>query len=128
MSQHAVGVVAAVLVAGVLLVAGVSKVASPARWRVQAAGLGVPSLLARITPFVELGLGALLLVQVQRHAVAWLAVALFGVFTALLVVRLAQGKRPPCACFGSLSSKPIGPGHVVRNVVFIGLAVVAATL
>jgi len=120
--------VAALLVAVVLLVAGVSKLATPALWRAQAAGLGVPQLLATLTPFVELGLGALLLVQVQRHTVAWLAVALFVTFSALLALRLAQGKRPPCACFGSLSSKPIGPGHLVRNVVFIGLGVLAATL
>jgi len=126
--QHTLGVVAALLVAGVLLAAGVSKMASPAQWRSQAAGLGVPSLLAAITPIVELGLGALLLVQVQRHAVAWCAVALFGTFTVLLAVRLAQGKRPPCACFGLLSSRPIGPGHLLRNALFIGLAVLAATL
>ena len=128
MSQSDWGVVAALLVAAVLLVAGVSKLASPAQWRSQAAGLGVAPLLATLTPCVELGLGALLLVQVQRHTVACLAAALFGSFTALLVLRLAQGRRPPCACFGSLSSKPIGPGHLVRNLVFIGLAVLAATL
>ena len=122
------GVVAALLVAAVLLVAGVSKVANPAQWRSQAAGLGVPSSVARITPFVELGLGALLLVQVQRHVVAWLAVLLFVVFSVLLVLRLAQGGRPPCACFGSLSSKPIGSGHLLRNALFIGLAALAATL
>ena len=122
------GVVAAVLVAAVLLAAGVTKLAQPAQWRSQGAGLGVPAALTAVVPFVELVLGALLLVQVQRHAVAWLAVAVFGVFTALLVLRLAQGKRPPCACFGSLSSKPIGPGHVARNAVFIVLAVLAATL
>ena len=122
------GVAAGVLVALTLLLAGVSKLATPAQWRSQAAGLGVPQPLATVTPFVELALGALLLVQVQRHAVAWLALALFGIFTALLVLRLAQGKRPPCACFGSLSSKPIGPGHLVRNMVLIGLAVLAATL
>jgi len=127
-SQSTVGVVAALLVAVVLLVAGVSKLATPAQWRAQAAGLGVPQLLTTVTPFVELGLGALLLVQMQRHAVAWFAVALFGTFTALLVLRLAQGERPPCACFGSLSSKPIGPGHLVRNAVFMGLAMLAATL
>lgn len=128
MSQHTAGVIAAVLVAGVLLLAGVSKVAQPAMWRAQAVGFGVPQLLATVTPFVEMGLGALLLVQMQRHVVAWLAVVVFAVFTALLVLRLAQGKRPPCACFGSLSSKPIGPGHLLRNAVFIGLAVLAATL
>ncbi len=128
MSQTAWGVVAAVAVAAVLLVAGVSKLAQPAQWRAQATGLGVPQLLAAFTPFVELGLGALLLVQVQRHVMAWLAVTLLGTFTALLVLLLAQGRRPPCACFGSLSSKPIGPGHLVRNALFIGLAVLAATL
>ena len=128
MSQSTGGVVAAILVAVVLLVAGVSKLATPEQWRSQAAGLGVPQLLATLTPVGELGLGALLLVQVQRHAVAWFAVALFGIFTALLAVRLAKGRRPPCACFGSLSSKPIGPSHLVRNVVFIALAVLAATL
>ena len=27
----------------------------------------------------------------------------------------AQGRRPPCACFGALTTKPIGWGNVVRN-------------
>ena len=111
-----------------MLIAAVSKLAQPALWRSQADGLGVPWRLAIVVPYVEATLGALLLVQVQRHAVAWIAVALFGAFTALLALRLAQGKRPPCACFGSLSSKPIGPGHLVRNALFICLAVLAATL
>lgn len=128
MSEASWGVVAALIVAAVLLVAGVSKLAQPAQWRSQAAGLGVPQSLAMVVPYGELALGALLLVQLQRHLLAWLAVALFASFTALLVLRLAQGKRPPCACFGSMSSKPIGPGHLVRNAVFIGLAVLAATL
>lgn len=128
MSQSSWGVVAALAVAAVLLIAGVSKLAQPARWKVQAAGLGVPPPMALVVPFVEVGVGACLLVQLQRHLVAWFAVALFGAFTALLALRLAQGKRPPCACFGSLSSKPIGLGHLSRNVVFIGLALLAAML
>lgn len=128
MGRSAWGAVAAVLVAGVLLVAGVSKLAQPAQWRSQSQGLGAPLPVAMVMPYVELGLGALLLVQFQRHVVAWLAVALFASFTGLLALRLAQGRRPPCACFGSLSSKPIGPGHLVRNAIFIGLALLAATL
>lgn len=122
----AIGTVAAVAVAAVLLVAGVSKLAQPAQWRSQAAGLGVHGALAAAVPFVELALGAVLLVQWQRSLVAWCAAGLFGAFTALLVLRLAQGVRPPCACFGSWSSKPIGAGHVVRNAAFIALAMVAA--
>lgn len=128
MSRSTLGVVAAVAVAVVLLVAGVSKLARPRDWRSQAAGLGVPRAIAAVVPIVELILGSLLLVQVQRHVVAWFSVALFGLFTVLLLVRLAQGRRPPCACFGSLSSKPIGPGHVVRNAAFIALATIAAVV
>jgi len=126
MSGSAVGVVAAVVVAVVLLVAGVTKLAQPRQWRSQAAGLGVPRLVAAPVPYIELVLAALLLVQLQRPVVAWLAVVLFVAFTVLLVVRLAQGQRPACACFGSLSAAPIGPGHVARNAVFIALAMVAA--
>ena len=128
MSQSSWGVAVSLVVAAVLLVAGVAKLAQPAQWSSQSAGLGVPRSLAIVAPYVELALGALLLVQLQRHLIAWLAVALFGSFTALLALRLAQGKRPPCACFGSLSSKPIGPGHLARNAVLIALAVLAATL
>lgn len=126
--MHMVGVMASVAVAAVLLVAGVGKVASPAAWRTQAAGMGVAGPIAAVVPFVELLLGALLVVQVQRHVFAWAAVVVFAVFTALLALRLAQGRRPPCACFGSLSVRPIGPGHLARNAVFIAIAVLAATL
>ncbi|HNJ97247.1 MAG TPA: MauE/DoxX family redox-associated membrane protein [Ilumatobacteraceae bacterium] len=121
-----VGVVAAVLVAIVFLVAGVSKTAAPDRWRSEAAGMGVRGLLVTVTPWVELVVGALLAVQFQRHVVAWCAVALLIAFTVLLLVRLAQGRRPVCACFGSLSQRPIGAVHVVRNAVFLALAVTAA--
>lgn len=128
MSRSTVGVIASVVVAAVLLVAGVLKLAGPATWRRESAGMGVPWRVAQTVPLVEIVLGALLLVQVARHPLAWCAVALFVAFTVLLVVRLAQGRRPPCACFGSLSARPIGPGHLARNAVFIAAAVLAAAL
>lgn len=127
-SRSVLGIVAAVAVAAVLLLAGVTKVARPAAWRAEAAGMGVRGPLAAVVPWMELGLGALLVAQVQRHVVAWVAVGLFVAFTVLIAVRLAQGRRPPCACFGSLSPKPLGPGHLLRNGVFIALAVAAALL
>ncbi len=128
MSRSSVAVAAAVVVGGVLLVAAVSKLARPQLWRTQSAGLGVPWTVAVLVPFVELSLGALLLVQLQRQVVAWAAAVLFVAFSALLARRLAQGQHPPCACFGSLSSKPIGPGQLARNALFVALAILAATL
>ena len=79
-------------------------------------------------PFVEVVIGALLLVQFQRQFVAWCAVVVLVSFTALLAVRLAQGERPPCACFGSWSAQPIGARTIVRNFAFIAMAVAAALL
>lgn len=122
------GIAAAVVVAAVLLLAGVLKLARPNDWRAQASGLVVPAMVAAVVPFFEIGLGAALLVRWQRHIVAWIAVVLFVAFTALLGLRLAQGQRPPCACFGSLSSRPIGAPTIVRNAVFIAIAVLAAIL
>ena len=82
MSRSVLGIVAAVAVAAVLLLAGVTKVARPAAWRAEAAGMGVRGPLAAVVPWMELGLGALLVAQVQRHVVAWVAVGLFRVHRA----------------------------------------------
>lgn len=122
------GVIAAVAVAAVLLLAGITKVARPAAWRSEAEGMGVHGIVVAVVPWVELVLGALLVAQVQRHVVGWIAAGLFVAFTVLIAVRLGQGRRPPCACFGALSAKPLGPGHLVRNAVFVALAVAAALL
>ena len=46
-------------------------------------------------------------------------------FTGLLILNLARGRRPPCACFGASSRRPIGPGSLVRNLVLLALAVIA---
>ncbi len=57
---------------------------------------------------------------------AVVAFVTLGVFTALIVARLREGKRPACACFGAWSAKPIGAGNVVRNGVLMAVAAVAA--
>jgi uncharacterized membrane protein YphA (DoxX/SURF4 family) len=126
--MHVVGVVCSVVVGMVFLLAGVGKLARPDQWRTESGGLGVPTLLTTVVPFFEVLLGSLLLVQVARRELAWVAVAVFAMFTVLLIVRLVQGRREPCACFGSLSQSPIGIGHVVRNLVFVSLSVLAAVL
>jgi len=109
----------------VLLVAGVSKRADPT-WPAAAAELGAPRWSIPVVPFAELALGALLVTGFGRPWAAWATVVLLGAFTLLLIVRLAQGRRPRCACFGVRSAKPIGPWSVVRNVSLIALALVAA--
>ena len=115
-------VVASVLLGAVFVVSGVSKFAAPEQWRAQSAGIGVPRFVGAVVPFVELVVGALLVAQIARRVVALVALAVLLAFTSLLVLRLAQGRRPPCACFGQWSTQPIGWGDVLRNAVFLALA------
>ena len=119
-------VVASIVLGAVFVVSGITKIAAPAQWRTQSAELGVPRIAVTVVPFLELAVGALLVAQLARSFAAVVAALLLVGFTGLLVVRLAQGRRPPCACFGALSTKPIGWSNVVRNVVFLVLAIVVA--
>jgi uncharacterized membrane protein YphA (DoxX/SURF4 family) len=116
----------ALLVGAAFVVSGVAKLARPDLWRAQAADLGAPRFAITTLPSLELAVGALLVAQWQRSLMASVAAALLAAFTALLSVRIAQGRRPPCACFGSLSARPIGWQHLVRNGLLLGAAAVAA--
>jgi uncharacterized membrane protein YphA (DoxX/SURF4 family) len=120
-----VGVVASVAVGAMFVLAGASKLAIGPAWPEQARGFGAPVWIARVVPWVELGLGAALVVQLARPWPAIGAIAILLLFTALIVRHLLAGRRPDCACFGAWSSKPIGAGHLVRNSVFLGVAVLA---
>jgi uncharacterized membrane protein YphA (DoxX/SURF4 family) len=126
MSSGTWATVAAVLVGIVFIVASITKLAKPGLWRAQSTDLGVPWVVAAGVPYAEAVVGAALLSQWQRPVFAWSAVVMLVAFTVLLTVKLAQGERPPCACFGSFTAAPIGPSNVVRNLVLIAVAVAAA--
>ena len=118
--------IAAALVGIAFVVAGASKLAANESWPVQARGLGAPTWTIPLVPWVELVIGSLLIVQFLRVPMAVLAALLLAVFTFLILRKIAAGERPPCACFGAWSAKPIGMGHVARNAVLMALAVIAA--
>lgn len=120
-----IAVVAAVLVGLALVVAGASKLAARESWPSQARELGAPRWTIPLVPWVELVIGAMLIVQLLRTIAAGAAMLLLAVFTLLIVRKIAAGEHPPCACFGTLSAKPIGWGHVARNAILLALAVVA---
>jgi uncharacterized membrane protein YphA (DoxX/SURF4 family) len=121
-----VGVGAAIVVGASLIAAAVLKLAHAPAWRAQAADLGVAAPVAVALPWVELVVGAALVVPVVRPWPALAACVLLGAFTVVVVRRLGDGSRPPCGCFGSRSRRPLGPAHVARNAAMLALAVVAA--
>jgi uncharacterized membrane protein YphA (DoxX/SURF4 family) len=120
-----VHVVARVALGAVFVVAGASKLSAGRAWPEQAGQLGVARPIALAVPWFELALGAMALVGLVPSAVAAVALAALTAFTAVLVRTLRQGRRPPCACFGAWSARPLGWQHVVRNAAFASLAVVA---
>lgn len=123
--MDAVATASAVLVGVAFVVAGASKLAAGPAWPGQAQALGAPAWSVHVVPWFELVVGAVLVVQIFRRAAAVVAAVTLVVFTALIVLRLREGRRPPCACFGAWSATPIGPGHVARNLALFVLAILA---
>ena len=124
--MEALAITASVIVGAAFVVAGGSKLAARESWPSQARGLGAPAWVIPITPWFEIVLGAALVAQVARRPAALVAVITLAAFSALIVARLREGVRPPCACFGAWSSSPIGAGHLLRNAGLLLAAGVAA--
>lgn len=126
--MDAVSAIAAVLLGIAFLVAGGSKLAAGPSWPEQARGLGAPGVVIPVLPWLEITLGAILVVQLAPVAAGAVALGALAAFTVLIVRRLALGEHPPCACFGAWSASPLGWGHVARNGALAVLAVVTIAL
>lgn len=114
-----------VLLGLTFVLAGAAKLIAGRSWVTEAQVLGAPRAAAHAVPWIELAVGAALVTQLARRPAAATAIVLLVVFTALIVTHLRADRHPRCACFGAWSSKPLGTGHVVRNVVLIALGVIA---
>ena len=95
------------------------------RGRRRRSGWARPFFLVPYVPWVELAVGAALIAQVAKPIPQFVAIMLLLLFSALIAKRLSEGRRPPCACFGAWSAKPIGPEHLARNAVLLVLGVLA---
>jgi uncharacterized membrane protein YphA (DoxX/SURF4 family) len=108
------------------VVSGGYKLADGPAWPKQAADMGVSRPVALAVPWFELVLGGVLVSGLVSPWAEAVAVVVLVVFTVVIVRRLLDGSRPPCACFGSRSKRPLGRRHVARNLVLLAVAVVAA--
>src|SRR5262245_15754736 len=124
--MEVVSFVASVLLGIAFVVAGASKLADREAWPMQAVGLGTPFFLVPYVPWFELALGGTLIAQVAKPIPQYVAIVVLLLFSALIARRLSEGRHPACACFGAWSAKPIGPGHLLRNLALLVLALLAA--
>ncbi len=112
---------ARLLLLATFVIAGLSKVTSPLRTRRSLAQFGLPRALvgpvATTLPLAELMVALGLAMRPTAHLAAAGALVLLSAFTATVSVSLLRGRRPECACFGSIRPTPIGARTIVRNVV-----------
>jgi uncharacterized membrane protein YphA (DoxX/SURF4 family) len=120
-----VGLVAGVILGLIFVAAGVLKLVAGPVWLKQAADMDVSRSVAMLVPYVEIVVGVLLVTQLFTPWPAVAALVMLVIFTVVIVRRIQDGSRPPCACFGSKSKRPLGAYHVVRNAMFAAVAVVA---
>ena len=117
--------VLALVVATVFIYAGVAKFATFENWTIQARALGAPDPFVVLVPLAEIALAVLLVGGWWfDQAVAASLILLVG-FTILLLVRLRDPERLPCACFGATSQRPMSWLDVLRNVILIAVLIAA---
>ena len=117
--------VLALVVAPVFIYAGVAKFATFENWTFQARALGAPDPFVVLVPLAEIALAVLLVGGWWfDQAVAASLILLVG-FTILLLVRLRDPERLPCACFGATSQRPMSWLDVLRNVILIAVLIAA---
>ena len=115
----------AALVGVIFIFAGVQKLIAQDLWPTQAKRLGAPSFAIPTVPYVEVVLGSLLIAGIAANIVLGASIVALSSFTVLLMLRLAAGDRPPCACLSFRSTKPIGWNNIVRNLLMLALLVAA---
>ncbi len=116
---------------GLLLLAGLTKLADRAGVRQAVADYEIlPGRLERpfaaLLPWLETGLGALLLLGLGTTIAAALAMPLFLSFALAIGVNLVRGRHFDCHCFGSVRSERIGWPALLRSTVLVLTAVVVA--
>jgi hypothetical protein len=121
---------ARVVIALVLVVSGVSKLVVAVRalpvYRKEGPLFALVAFATACSlPIVELLVAAALLL-VDAVWPVYVALALFAVFSAVLVRRMMRDDRRPCNCFGAASRRrALSVGSLVRNGWFLVLAVLA---
>ncbi|MFI6505082.1 MauE/DoxX family redox-associated membrane protein [Nonomuraea typhae] len=111
------------LLAGVFVVAVAGKVRGRAAFGEYVASIAALGFVPWARPVAGALVAAEILVAVSLATPAGLGAALLllAVLTTGIVLGVRRGRRVPCRCFGAAAA-PLGPTHVVRNLVLAGVA------
>jgi uncharacterized membrane protein YphA (DoxX/SURF4 family) len=117
--------IASVALGAVFVIAGTAKLAAGSAWIAQARQMGASQPVATVVPGIELVLGAALVTGIGTPLPALAAIALLVAFSVVIGRQLVDGRHPPCACFGTWSTRPLSDVHLARNGGLIVVGVIA---
>ena len=120
-----------VVLGAIFLVAGGSKFGHPAEFAAQIAGFRIlPEVviapMALALPFLELLLGAYLILGLFTRTAAWIAAVLLLAFDGAIASAVVRGMTVSCGCFGPQDKTVTTWAEVARDAVFVLLAVIVA--
>ena len=122
---------ARLVLAAVFCASGIAKLFGRAGTQATAAAFAVPGPLtgpvALAVPAAELLVAAALIPASSAALAGWAALALLAVFSVVVTISLARGRRPGCHCFGQLTVAPTGWRTLARNGVLAAVAALIAT-
>lgn len=126
-----VAIATRVILFGTFALSAVAKLLAFATTKDSFRELGVPEKLLALTLWsvivLELLIAVLLVVSESFvRLTAIFALVLLITFTMVMIGNLMVGRRPTCACFGTLGPSRIGKGSVMRNLALIGIALTCA--
>lgn len=114
------------LLAALFLLAGAGKLADRQAAEAAAADLGLPRRFAGVAasalPCAEIALAGGLALRPSARVAAFAAIVLLLIFTIVVGVALARGRRPACHCFGPLTRTAAGPVTLARDVIMLMMA------
>jgi hypothetical protein len=122
-----IGWAASILVGAVLIVSAVAKLANP-KWKDREIAIGTPKWILPLLAPVELAIGVLMIVRIQRFVIGVASAALFLAFIVFLMTKWDERAGEPCNCMGMLSTRPASWRTIVRNAVLIAASFVAALI
>jgi uncharacterized membrane protein YphA (DoxX/SURF4 family) len=120
-----------VVLGAIFLVAGGAKIGHFADFANQIAGFRIlPQVviapMAIALPFLEVLLGAYLVLGLFTRAAAWIAALLLLVFDGAIASAVIRGMSVSCGCFGPQDKTVTTWGEVARDAIFVLLAVIVA--
>jgi hypothetical protein len=120
-----IGWAASALVGAVLIVSAVAKLSNP-KWKDREVAIGTPAWILPLLAPVELIIGVLMVVRIQRFVIGVASAGLFLAFIVFLMMKWDERAGEPCNCMGMLSTRPASWRTIVRNAVLIAASFVAA--